>query len=405
MKVGRIKKTEERVNLGYLSSLDIKMFGRNNLYPQELHDIVFASSAARRCFERKALYIEGNGITSAALSEAVCNNAGEMVDDIHAYVSRDLALFDGFALHVNYNILGEITSVAHIPFENCRLEEDDIAGNVAHIVIHPDWTGIRKTRGGKQLRVTRESVKYFPVFNPDPAVVQSQIVAAGGIDLYNGQVLYVTLSGRNRYSVPEHDATVTDMSTDEGISNVSYRNARNAFLPAAIMVMKKGMQYPDAVEGEDPVQHRINETGQGSKFFQVVEQMQGDTHACKIITLEIERDDEKPEIISVPMANYDKQFEATREAVVENIYAAFGQEQFYRLRSGSLGFSGEIANDAKSEYCEQVTRYQRLQSRYYRTIFEHWSKSEPIPYAGADDVAIEPLLKSVNPTGQMEGGV
>ena len=63
-------------------------------------------------------------------------------------------------------------------------------------------------------------------------------------------------------------------------------------------------------------------------------------------------------------------------------------------RSGGIGFTGDLANDVKREYCEQVAKQQRMLSRAYRAIFSHWEPNT-IPYTGAGDAAVEPLVKSI----------
>ena len=110
--------------------------------------------------------------------------------------------------------------------------------------------------------------------------------------------------------------------------------------------------------------------------------------------VEIETDEDKPEFVPFKTNNYDKEFTATTKAVTDNIYAALNQETFGRLRSGSIGFTGDLANDVKREYCEQVAKQQRMLSRAYRAIFSHWEPNT-IPYTGAGDATIEPLVKSI----------
>ena len=53
------------------------------------------------------------------------NRRGDTADDIHAFVCKDVADYDGMAIHVNYNMFADIVEVQHIPFENCRLLEED----------------------------------------------------------------------------------------------------------------------------------------------------------------------------------------------------------------------------------------------------------------------------------------
>lgn len=378
MNIKETKKADARIDTRYMSSLNIKSFGERNLYPQELRAIVFASPNARGCYERRANYIEGDGLASVALSNTKVNKRGDKVDDIHSLCSADIALYEGVALHINYTIEGKIASISHIPFENCRLEEPNEDGVVSHIIVHPDWSG-KLTRNGSAVKVNEENILRFNTFNPDPAVVQKEIEDAGGIALYKGQVLYRTNEGVNAYCTPRIDSSLTDISSDEGIANVNYRNVRYNFLSGGLLWVKRSAG---------------NETTEES-LIKAIENLQGDTHACKIGVCFGETDEDKPEMIPFAGDNQDGKFVNTTEAVISNIYAAFNQELFYRLRTGSIGFSGELATEVKREYCEQVTKEQRFLSRVYNTIFSHWIEGV-IPFNDATDVQITPLIKSVS---------
>ena len=90
-----------------------------------------------------------------------------------------------------------------------------------------------------------------------------------------------------------------------------------------------------------------------------------------------------------------KEFTASSAKFIDDIYARFNQEQFARLRSGAIGFSGQLANDVKVEYAEQVTKQQRMITRAYRSVLEHWTPNT-IPYKGVEDIKIEPLIKSIS---------
>lgn len=398
MNIKHTKKPETRIDVRYLSNLGVKSYGANNLYPQDLHDIVSASPCGRTCLERRQTYIEGNGIASQALSDFICNSSGETVDDVHSLLAADCGEYEGIAIHVNYNIAGNIVSIAQMPFECCRLEEEDENGIISHVIYHPDWRG-KKTRNGKAVKVDKQSIEVFPVFNPEPAIVQSQIISAGGIQYYKGQVLYISRAGRLRYPTPLYDTVLTDMSTDEGLSNVSNRNVRNNFLAGGIIWVKRGQMRPPRPEGADVFDGPISaEDDKFDEFVESIEQLQGDTNACKIAVCEGEVDEDKPELISFAPKNFDKDFDSTKKTVVETIYAAFNQEMFARLRTGSIGFSGELANDVKREYCEQVSKYQRMLQRAYNLVFSHWEPDDALPFNGPDDVKIEPLIAALSAT-------
>lgn len=378
MNVRNTKKADKRVDIGYLSSLGIQAYGYNNLYPQELRAIIDASPNGSTCVERRATYIEGNGLTSQRLSDTVCDLLGSTFDDIHHLVSEDVAYYDGFALHVNYNVLGEVVAVSHIPFEQCRLVEADEEGFVSKVVLHPDWSG-KRTRNGKAVKVAKDTCDYIDIFNPDKAVVQQQIADAGGIEFYKGQVLYVTRAGRNVYCTPVADTVLPSMSGDEAISNVACRNVRNNFLPAGILVTRRGQTSEE----------------QDSGFTNEIGKLQGDMNACKILHIEVESEEDIPEFKSFNGTNYDKEFAVSGAKFIDDIYARFNQEQFARLRSGNIGFSGDLANDVKREYAEQVTKQQRMITRAYRSILERWAPNI-LPYNGVQDITIEPLIKSIS---------
>lgn len=383
MNIRTLKKPEKRVEMAYNPSLDIKAYGYDNLYPQNVQRIVNASPTGSLVIGRRANYIEGDGLRSSKLAEAIVNREGERMDDIHALCAADLAMFEGFALHINYDALGRIVSLAHIPFENVRLAEPDEYGYVGEVAVHIDWSGT-STLSGKKVAVNKSNIERIRIFDPRTEVVAAQIEAVGGIDKYNGQVLYISRAGRNRYAEVSYDGVLTDMSTDEGIANVDMRNVRNNFMPAGMLITKKGQSLDDdREEGYDA-------------FAEEVVRLQGDTNACKILHAEIDYDENRPEFVPFESKNLDKQFERTAPAVVERIYSALLQEGFYRLRNGSLYYSNDIVNGVKLEYCQAVARHQRTLSRAYVSIFERWAEGSV--YTAPSDCDIIPLVESVTDT-------
>ena len=269
----------------------------------------------------------------------------------------------------------------HVPFESCRLQEDDDSGYIAHIVTHPDWQG-RTTRNGKILRVSRDTIASFDRFNPDPDIVRAQINACGGIDHYKGQILWVSTAGRDRYPLPKYDRVLTDLSTDEGLSNVKFRNVRCNFLPSAFVITKRGQ----ALNEDDAAKKAIEARG----FAEDLAMFQGDETSNVLISLSIDNDEEKPEIVEFPTKNFDKDFQVTDNSVVERIYSAFEQEPFLCIRSGKLGFSGTTIHDCYNYYSSLVSKEQRLIERAFSKIFDNWFE----PLANYD-CSIEPLTYNV----------
>lgn len=383
MRVRDLKnKTNCRLDTSYLRQLNIQGYGEDNLYPQTLNNIVAASSTGSECMERFASFIEGNGFNDSIFAGVVVNRKGETIDDIHTLICQDVAMYNGFALHVNYNVLGEIVELQYIPFESCRLEEEDDNGYVAHIAIHPDWSG-KKRRKGQPIKVDKSNVDYINVFNPVREVVLAQIESCGGIEYYKGQVLWVSIAGKNTYPVGKADSVATEMSTDEGLANVKFRNVRNNFLPSGIVITKKAQSIPDEEE--------IGGMWENVGFSDMLDRMQGDTNSNKLVEVEVESDEDKPEFMSFPTTNFDKEFSATDASVVERIYSAFGQEPWYCIRIGKVGFSGDILRDAFDYYNSIVSKQQRLIERTLKKVFQNWYTNvnpsgdfsvEPLKYVG-----------------------
>lgn len=377
MNVKTAKKPESRVGVKYSQQFKMQTYGEDNLYPQNLSAITSASGTAKLCLNRYAKFIEGFGFKDLKFSEYVVNRKGDTADSILRYICDDVAKYGGFALHVNYNVFCQIVEVQFVPFENCRLEEEDENGYVGHILLHPDWTG-KKTRGGKAIMVDNKNVKKVNVFNPNPDVVRSQVDAVGGIQNYEGQILWMSMDGPMVYPVPIYDSVITEMSTDEGLSNVKNRNVRNNFLVSCMIVAKKGAPQVDS-EGHEIERQMISPED--------LKKFQGDTNGNKILLVELEDDEDEPKVVEFPMKNYDKDFTVTDESTVERIYAQFHQELFYAIRIGKLGFSGDVMRDAYEYYAGEVTTEQRFIERALDKIFKYWHETAN----GSGDYSLRPL--------------
>lgn len=377
MNVKTAKKPESRVGVKYSQQFKMQTYGEDNLYPQNLSAITSASGTAKLCLNRYSKFIEGFGFKDLKFSEYVVNRKGDTADSILRYICDDVAKYGGFALHVNYNVFCQIVEVQFVPFENCRLEEEDENGFVGHILLHPDWTG-KKTRGGKAIMVDNKNVKKVNVFNPNPDVVRSQVDAVGGIQNYEGQILWMSMDGPMVYPVPIYDSVITEMSTDEGLSNVKNRNVRNNFLVSCMIVAKKGAPQVDN-EGREIERQMISPED--------LKKFQGDTNGNKILLVELEDDEDEPKVVEFPMKNYDKDFTVTDESTVERIYAQFHQELFYAIRIGKLGFSGDVMRDAYEYYAGEVTTEQRFIERALDKIFKYWHETAN----GSGDYSLRPL--------------
>ena len=392
MRLANLPKAEPALDPRFLRNLGIKSYDADNLYPQNVRNIVLNSKTGNGCLERYTDYIEGRGITSLPLAGFVVNLDGETLSDLHSLVSSDLAAHDGFAVHVNYDIDGGIVSLHHIPFENVRIEEPDEEGNIRRVALHPDWTG-KLTRNGKPVRITKDTIDYLDVFNPDPAIVLAQIQEAGGPQFYKGQVFYYSTLGFMRYPYARFHAVLSDMSTDEGLSNIMNRNVRNNFLPAGAFVRLKSQGAPYSGDDSD-TEPQVD----ADEYAENLAALQGDTDALKFLDITVESKEEMPEFINMQGNNYDKDFTATAAEVKDCIYAAFGQEGWLAIRNGKVGFSGTLVADVERDYAKRQIKTQGALARCYKTLLQAWTTAQPLPAEPNDaNLAILPLVDLTTP--------
>lgn len=343
-------------------------------------DLLANSPTATTCCDRYETFISGNGLVDEDFAEYICNTAGETVDDIYRLMARDLARLHGVALHISYNVLCEITAIHYIPFQSCRLGEETLDGKVTYIYTHPDWSG-KKSRKGQRLQINKQTVEQYYQFNPNPAVVLSQIEKDGGIENYRGQILWFSMDGTNEYPIAKFDSVVTNLSVDEGLDNIKYRNVRNNFLPAGMLTRRKGATTID----EDG---RVIDSDDNDDIEEQLSIFQGDENACSIMDITLHDDTDKIDFKPIESVNFDRKFEVTEQSVTERIYSAFGQEPWYIIRRGKLGFSGQTIGEAYEYYNSYVSRERRIISRLLKKVFGHWYEEAN----ASGDYSIQPLI-------------
>ena len=369
MKVKVLKK-EKRFAVRNDTSLGIQHYGEGNDYPQQLMQVVNASGTGGSCVDVYSKFISGKGFADKEFYRKTVNFKGQTNDYILDQISKDYAMFGGFALHVNYNANYQITEIQYIPLEHVRFEKMDENGHFGKVAIHWDWG-----RQFGQLRKWRkEDIELIHFYNPSPEIIDWQVKEAGGWNLYNGQVFYYSNAGEKTYPLPIYDSVITDMNTEEGISNVNNRNARNNFLSAGMFIDKKNT---------DESKEQENDTEKAVKEFQ------GDENACKMMYVQIESDEEKPEFVSFKGQNYDKEFEVTRKTVQDNIGKRFNQPPLLRAENVGANFGADLMKNAYNYY-NSVTENERLViERVFTQIFKNWFE------ATSGDYAILPLSYDV----------
>ena len=226
MKTEQIEYEKERVKVRSNRLKNILDWGENNDYPQVVMNIVSGSYTGSNCLDRYRKFIYGRGFQDADNYQIIVNNDGDTADSLLKSCADDLASFGGFAIHVNRNLLGQITTMRHIPFENIRFCPDDDKEYAGKVALHPDW-GERSWKSFNKVKI-----EYFYIYDPSRDEFLRRVAQTeGGIREYKGEI-FIYSNRKGTYPLPIYDDVLTDMSTQEGVSNITYRNVRRGFMPA-----------------------------------------------------------------------------------------------------------------------------------------------------------------------------
>lgn len=357
-----VLKRDKRFEIRADKSLNIQTFGDSNDYPQQVIEIVDASVTGKSCLGVYAKFISGRGFVDDVFYKMVVNSHGQTSDYILDQISKDFAQFGGFALHLNFNANFQITEIYHQPFEHVRFEKLSDNNEFDRVAVHPDWgkrfTSLRKWK--------KDDIEFIHLFQPDPEKIQEQVDAAGGWQNYKGQIFYYSSAGEKTYPLPIFDAVLTDMNSEEGVSNVNNRNVRNNFLAAGMLVDK--VNSDDTDEQESATEKALIE-------------FQGDEEACKIMYIQVESDEEVPEFIPFKGNNYDKEFTVTNKTVEEKIGKAFNQPPILRAENVGANFGADLMKNAY-DYYNSVTENERLAiERVLSQIFKYWHDQTPADFS------------------------
>lgn len=302
----------------------------DNNYPNRIKDIVFSSSMGKSCAELYRKFIFGRGFSDVSLSSISINRNGLTADKLLYKISKDVAYNSGFAIQINYNALYEKTEFNFIPFHRVRLVTHDNKKHPGKIAIYKDWA----EKGLKE-----KDIEYFDRYDPRPEIIQQQVDAAGGWDLWKGQIAYI-VPDDNIYPLAMFDACLEDMQTDAQSKVYKFRNVSTNFMASHLLI-----RDPDEKNGDDN-----NSNGQDSISDSLTD-FQGADNAMKIMEIEKTHPEQKFELVPVQVMNGDRLYEFTESSTRNNIRQAFLIPPVLLMEmQGRIGGTADEIIDATKSY-------------------------------------------------------
>ena len=378
--ISKPKKRTEKVDL---KSLKIQGFDTDNAYPQRTEDITNDSGTTKSCIRLKSKYVSGSSFTDPNLGSVTLNRKGLNTDKLRKKLAWCLNQHGGGVIHFNYNGLGQKTEINFIPFPFGRLtlDDSDVSNRVA---IYNNWDG-------KNGKFDKNKIKYinkydrFKVFEQ----VEAEEVKTKGdedeletlaakFDQYEGQVLYWTPDGPDKYPLAPFDEVLEDCITEAQTKRFKSSTSGRNFMPSHYVV--SGREEVETDEDGNAVE---SEGGLG----EVLKQFQGSEEAAQIIHIEKDHDEEPFDIVKMDIQDYDAKLKHTEDSASEDIVRAFNIPDILVLRrEGGLGGNGSELYEAKV-YLNDVTQTERDE---VSAIIEECFKGF-VGDTGFTDFSIEPL--------------
>jgi hypothetical protein len=323
------KPTYQRIATPRDSVDGILMYGIDNLYPQMIESVFNLSPITKSAVNLMANFIRGDGFERG---DVEVNEMGETANDVLHSISQDMALYNGYGLHLNSNGLGKVTTVEHIPFEFIRFGLPNQEGRIRDVKISNNW----ESSNQQQLPNNKLNAKKYLLYNDSQNATEA--LTSG-----RGMVLYITPK-KNEYPLASIDAIIETAQSDSELQKFELGNIVNGFLSMSIF------KYPSS--GDDVQEDAIREK---------VKQFQGAMAANSIMVVGIDEDSENFQnlIEQVPANNNDSLFINTTLNVKNRIL------QNFALPSGLMGMLPEGAVFTATQLADEYT-YMNLRTKDIR---------------------------------------
>jgi len=315
----------------------ILTYDSDNLYPQKVLSIIQRSWAATSASKTLSDFITGDGFADEAINKEILNEKGQTGYDLLRFVSDQKSKI-GFSFHVNYNIQGQVSEINYIDFEDLRVTKKGT------LVWRPDWS---KPMFGGDIE--------YNLFNPNNVI--KEIQEAGGIENYNGQVIYWT--GTNKvYPLAQADAAIDSAQYQAESELFKLRNLQNDFTGSG------AFQYPANLDSnEDFKEAKLKLKSEGT----------GANNAGTIVLVGTTADYEGAKNLWHPFerSNVDKLYETQNKEAKETIFSVLRQPMILgAINPGGGWLNAQEMEDAFIYYNSIVEQDRKEVEKTLKKVFD-----------------------------------
>lgn len=335
-----------------------------DLFPQYILYVVKNSKSLMKAINKKAMFLYGAGFENEDVGKTVVNSKGQTMNGLLKETCLDFAMFQNCSWHTSFNGLAQINEVKKLPFENVRICEPTLEGEVKNYAYLHKW----EKYATKQNRATYVAQE-FDAFNPDSETVKFQIKRDGGVYIengklcmdYKGQILYFELgdSFGEYYTTPVYLPTLQD-AENEFLLSVSKKSDIEDGFKSKVFITKFGNANPDQATRDRDAQAYQNSVGvQGSS-----------------LVLEYAQDEQsKSSIDVVQTPDLAKNYEYAETSISDNILSMFGIPRDLLAFSEGSDFLGDSEKIKRLFDFMQKTELNPIQEKIsttFKKVFENW---------------------------------
>lgn len=337
-------KQPKRVNTKLIKSKGWISYGKNNLYPTNCKRILAASPTGVACREKFVDFVAGDGFEDEELNKLVVNRRGQKALFLLRQIARDLGECNSYHFHINYNLNYQIDSITRINPEYVRRGNPDSNGFTPKMTV---WNNF--SMDNYELPERNKEI-YIDVFNPNPDVIAKQIELAGGIRMYNGQILSYWGDSDNEYPAALYDSVLNDLQIDAALSTKSLYDLDNDFMANTVFIFKDKLEKSH--KAELLTELKKSQGVEGRKVFV------------------IDGAEDGVEMKTIEKHGSDQQYINTQEAARRRVYRAWGQLPILHGedRSNALSADGKAIQNAFTFYNNQTSRQRRMISQDFSKL-------------------------------------
>lgn len=329
---------KEVPNKGWVS------FGEDNKFPDMLLTMFNKSSKHNGIILGKVNYIVGKGF-----EQKVNANKYEVIDELLKKVTIDIEVFGGCYIEVQYNELGKIAALYHVPYNKVRSNKDNTQFFVK------EWSSYKKN----------DEPKVFQAYNKnlDPKLLRNQT-----------QILYYKeyRPGVETYTYPGYMGALNAIQTDIEVSKYHLSTITNG------MFASKMISFFEGIPTEE--EKREIEKGFKNKFT-------GSENAGNIV-LNFGKDPAKrPQLDDLSSTDLDKHFDVLSKSIQEEIFAGHQVVSpiLMGIRvEGTLGGRSEMRDAYEIFKLTYVNDKQQALEMVFTELYEQEMKIMPLEAIGIE---------------------